>query len=427
MPQRLPSLIADPPPADARLWLTNARLFDGTGAGVRERVSVLVEAGRISRVTEGDEAAPEAAHVLDLGGRTLMPGLIDAHAHVGISFPVPEPAHGAEPLLPGTVAHVLAAELREALRMGITTMRDVGSMGDVVVEARQAMRYGAFHGPRLLTCGRIVSATSPGGRFFDGMYREADGPDDVRRAVREQLRYGADFVKVMTTGARSVELEDPDPAQLTREEIEVVVEEAHRMGYRVCAHCEGIAGTELAIATGIDTIEHGMYLNQRPDLLEHMAASGQVLVPTLSFLFHVIGIEADAGIASTTWSPLLVDLGKYNVEQSHLTLVAARDAGVRIAMGHDTAPLHSGANELLRMIDAGLTVQEGLVAATSGSAYAVGLLDYVGTVEEGKLADLLVVDGDPLAQPELLRDRDRIWLVVRMGEPVAGTSLEVAL
>jgi imidazolonepropionase-like amidohydrolase len=427
VPQRLPALIADPPRAEGRLWLTNARLFDGTGAAVRERVSVLVDAGRIAAVAEGAEAPPEGAVSVDLGGRTLMPGLIDAHAHVGVSFTTPEPAHGAEPLLPGTVAHVLGAELRETLRMGITTMRDVGSMGDVVVEARQAMRYGAFAGPRLLTCGRIVSATSPGGRFFDGMYREADGPDDVRRAVREQLRYGADFVKVMTTGARSVELEDPDPAQLTRAEIEVVVEETHRMGYRVCAHCEGLAGTELAIDTGIDTIEHGMYLNQRPDLLERMAASGQTLVPTLSFLFHVIGIEADAAIASTTWSPLLVDLGKHNVEQAHLTLVAARDAGVPIAMGHDTAPLHSGANELLRMIEAGLTAREGLVAATSGSAYALGLTEHVGTVEPGKLADLLVVDGDPLAEPELLRDRERIWLVVRLGARVAGASLETSL
>ena len=271
---------------------------------------MLVEGGRIARLAEGAEAPPEGAVAVDLGGRTLLPGLIDAHAHVGVSFSKPAPAHGAEPLLAGTLGHVLAAELREVLRMGITTMRDVGSMGDLVVEARQAMRYGAFQGPRLLTCGRIVSPTSPGGRFFSGMYREADGPDDVRRAVREQLRYGADFVKVMTTGARSVELEDPDPAQLTREELAVVVEEAHRMGYRVCAHCEGIAGTELAIEAGIDTIEHGMYLNQRPDLLERMAANGQVLVPTLSFLLHVAGRAPAEGFAASTWTPLLVELGE---------------------------------------------------------------------------------------------------------------------
>jgi imidazolonepropionase-like amidohydrolase len=311
--------------------------------------------------------------------------------------------------------------------MGITTMRDVGSIGDLVVEARQAMRYGAFHGPRLLTCGRIVSPTGPGGRFFAGMYREADGPDDMRRAVREQLRYGADFIKVMTTGARTVELEDPDPAQLTGEELAVVVEEAHRMGYRVCAHCEGLAGTQLAIEAGIDTIEHGMYLNQRPDLLERMAANGQVLVPTLSFLLHLVGRDPATGDASSTWTPLLVELGRHNVEQAQLTLVAARDAGVRLAMGHDTAPLHAATNELLRMIEAGLTAGEALVAATSGSAYALGLSEHVGTVEAGKLADLIVVDGDPLSEPEVLCDRGRIWLVLRLGEPVAGTALEPAL
>jgi len=245
--------------------------------------------------------------------------------------------------------------------------------------------------------------------------------------VREQLRYGADFVKVMTTGARSVELEDPDPAQLTGEELAAVVEEAHRMGYRVCAHCEGLAGTELAIVAGVDTIEHGMYLNQRPDLLERMAANGQVLVPTLSFLLHVAGGDPATGVAASTWTPLLVELGRHNVEQAQLTLVAARDAGVRLAMGHDTAPLRAAANELLRMIEAGLTAREALVAATSGSAYALGLSEHVGTVEPGKLADLIIVDGDPLAEPELLSDRERIWLVLRLGEPVAGTALEPGL
>src|SRR5438128_947807 len=364
MPPRLPALISDPPPGEELLWLTNARLFDGTGAKPEDGVSVLVENGRIALVARAGATPPDGARTVDLGGRTLLPGLIEAHAHVGGSFEKPTPLRGAEALLPGTVAHVLAAELREVVRMGITTVRDVGSIGDAVVEARQAMRYGAFDGPRLLTCGRIVSPTGPGGRFFAGMYREADGVDDVRRAVREQLRYGADFVKVMTTGARTVELEDPDPAQLTREELAALVEEAHRMGYRVCAHCEGLAGTELAIEEGVDTIEHGMYLNQRPDLLERMAANGQVLVPTLSFLLHVAGLDPVDGLAPSTWTPLLVELGKHNVEQAHLTLAAARDAGVRLALGHDTAPLHSGMNELLRMIEAGLTPRDALVAAT---------------------------------------------------------------
>ena len=294
---------------------------------MRDGAAVLVRDGAIARVGDAADAPPEGARTIDLGGRTLMPGLIDAHAHVKAACRAP--AQGAEPVWPGTAAHFLAADLREALRMGITTMRDVGSYGDLVVEARQAMRYGAFRGPRLLTCGRIVSATAPGGAFFDGMYREADGADEVRKAVREQLRRGADFVKVMTTGARSVELEDPDPAQLTRAEIAALVEEAHRMGYRVAAHAEGLAGTEIAIEAGIDTIEHGMYLNQRPDLLERMAAAGQVLVPTLSCFYGVAGLgesiavdgdgpRTDGGVPAPTWSPLLVELAEYNLEQAGL-------------------------------------------------------------------------------------------------------------
>jgi imidazolonepropionase-like amidohydrolase len=420
MPARLPSLLADPPPGEERLWLANGRLFDGTGAPLRSGVSVLVERGRVERVARAGDAPPEGARVVDLGGRTLLPSLVDAHSHVGLGFGEPIPLRGAEPLLPGARAHLLGHELRATLRMGIGTIRDVGSIGDGVVEARQAMRYGAFDGPRLLTCGRIVSPTGPGGRFFAGMYREADGVDDFRRAVREQLRYGADFVKVMTTGARTVELEDPDPPQLTREELRALVDESHRMGYRVCAHCEGLAGTELAIEEGVDTIEHGMYLNQRPELLDRMAASGQVLVPTLSFL---IGL-ADAG--ESTWTHELADLGRHNVEQARATLAAAHAAGVRIAMGFDSKPLRAAGNELLRLIDFGLPAADALVAATAGGAEALGLAEQIGSVVPGKLADLLVVDGDPVAQPSLLCDRQRIWLVLRLGRPVAGSSLEQA-
>lgn len=418
MPLRLPSMLADPPSTAGRLWLTNGRVFDGTGGAVRHDVGVLVENGRIEALVARGETPPDGAELVDLDGRTVLPALVDAHSHVGLGFEEPTPLRGAEPLLPGARAHFLATELRAALRMGIGTIRDVGSIGDAVVEARQAMRYGAFDGPRLLTCGRIVSPTGPGGRFFAGMYREADGVDDFRKAVREQLRYGADFIKVMTTGARTVELEDPDPPQLTREELRALVDESHRMGYRVCAHCEGLAGTELAVDEGVDTIEHGMYLNQRPDLLERMAASGQTLVPTLSFL---IGL-ADAG--PTTWTPILFELGTHNVEQARLTLVAARSTGVRIAMGFDSKPLRAAANELLALIDFGLSASEALVAATAGGAEALGLGDQIGTIAPGKLADLVVVDGDPIEDPTVVCDPERIWLVLRLGKPVAGSLLE---
>ena len=242
------------------------------------------------------------------------------------------------------------------------------------------------------------------------MYREADGVDDMRRAVREQLRYGADFVKVMTTGARTVELEDPDPAQVTHEELAAFVDEAHRLGYRTCAHCEGLPGTELAVEAGIDTIEHGMYLDERPDLLERMAANDQVLVPTLSFLHHVV--------ESGDWTPELTELGRHNVERAQLTVVAAVAAGVRLAMGYDSAPLHRGTDELIRLVEAGLPAAPALVAATAGGAFALGLLDHVGTVEVGKLADLVAVAGDPLSDPRVLCDPDRIRLVVRLGSVV---------
>jgi imidazolonepropionase-like amidohydrolase len=414
------------------LRLTNARLFAGTGAAPAGDC-VLVEDGTIAHVGSAADMPDDGAQTIDLGARTLMPGLIDAHAHAYGHLPAPAP--GAEPLHPAAAAHFLAAELREALRMGITTIRDVGSYGDTVVSVRQAMRYGALRGPRLLTCGRIVSATCPGGRFFDGMYREADGVDDVRRAVREQLRGGADFIKVMTTGSRSVELEDPDPAQMTLEEVATLVEESHRMGYRVAAHAEGLEGTQVAVDAGVDTIEHGMYLNQRPVLLDRMASTGQVLVPTFGSFYAVAGLADAIGVAPDAaqsgspdprerWAQPLVELALHNLEQADRTLKAARAAGVRIASGHDWSPLADLGLEILRMIHHGLPADEALVASTRTAADALGLGETVGTIEPGKLADLVVVDGDPVQRPELLRERERIWLVLQLGEPVAGAALE---
>jgi imidazolonepropionase-like amidohydrolase len=421
---RFPALIAAPAAGEGRIWLTNARLFDGTGAPLREHTAVLVEDGIIRQVCAASEPCPDGARPLDLGHRVLMPGLTDAHTHA--SGTVPRVAKGAEEPLPGIAAHFLQAELRDYLRFGVTTIRVCGSQGLLPQQARQAMRYGAFRGPRLLTCGKIISATAPGGRFYGDMYREADGQDDVRRAIREQIRAGADFIKVMTTGARSNELEDPDPVQLTEPELAVVTDEAHRMGFRVAAHAEGLDGCGAAIRHGADTIEHGMYLHRRPDLLEAMAASGQVLVPTLSGYYWMAGLGEDVidpahAQADPDMPPMLVELAQRNIEEGAATLRAARRAGVKIALGSDTS-LAVGL-EIQRMVHHGLTSDEALVAATKTAAEALALDEHIGTVTEGKLADLTVVDGDPLQEPRLLADPARIWLVLQLGVPVAGQLL----
>ena len=418
MAHRFPALIAAPAAGQQPLWLTNARLFDGTGAALRENAAVLVKDGIISQIGAASQPCPAGALLVDLERRVLMPGLTDAHTHA--SGEVPKVAKGAEAPLPGIAAHFLQAELREYLRHGVTTIRVCGSQGLLPQQARQAMRYGAFRGPRLLTCGKIISATAPGGRFYGDMYREADGPDDMRRAVREQVRAGADFVKVMTTGARSNELEDPEPLQLTDAELAAVVEEAHRLGFRVSAHAEGLGGCQAAIRHGADTIEHGMYLHRRPDLLAAMAAAGQVLVPTLSGYYWMAGFAEviDPADAEPTpdMPPVLAELAVRNLEEGAATMRAASQAGVKIALGSDMS-LAVGL-EVRRMVYHGLSPVGVLVAATSTAAEALGLADYIGTVTEGKLADLLVVDGDPLTTPALLADPARIHLVLQRGTPV---------
>ena len=446
MSHRFPALIAAPSASPEPLWLTNARIFTAgdaaenpahgapgaagaplhgaPGAAVLENAAVLVENGTIAAIGAAADRCPAHARPVDLGNRFLMPALIDAHTHA--SGEIPKTAKGVEEPLPGTAAHFLQAELRDYLRYGVTTIRVCGSQGLMPQEARQAMRYGAFRGPRLLTCGKIISATAPGGRFYGDMYREADGPDDMRRAVREQLRAGADFIKVMTTGARSNELEDPEPLQLTEAELLAVIDEAHRTGYRVCAHAEGLDGCEAAIRLGVDTIEHGMYLHRRPDLLAEMAAHGQVLVPTLSGYYWMAGLgevidPADAE-PSPDMPPVLAELAVRNLQEGAATMRAARDLGVNIALGSDMS-LATGL-EFRRMVFHGLTPAQALVAGTRTAAYALGLADRLGTVTEGNLADLVVLDGDPLTDPAVVTDPSRIRLVLQLGTPVAGQADE---
>jgi len=404
------------------LW--NARVIDGRGGPPIERAAISIVDGRIATVD------PKASGVVpvdavDLAGLTVLPGLIDAHAHVSSDterspgFELPELKHGADPRPADLRYFVLANMARAFLRAGITTVRDVGSYDNEAIVLRRAIELGLVDGPRLLSCGRILTATSPGARIFGTMYREADGPWEMRKAVREQIRDGADFVKIMATGARSVEREDPEPAQMTLEEVVAVVEEVHRLGYRVAAHAEGLAGARNAIEAGCDTVEHGLSLHREPALLDAMAERSIVLVPTLS-TFHDLAERFAADFA-----PRLVEQAKRQAEEAARTLDAAATAGVILAMGYDSGPPGASANELVRMADAGLGAAAAIRAATAGSACALGLTD-VGTIEPSRVADLLVIDGDPLADPSVLLEPDRVRLVVQAGRVVAGTRPEPA-
>jgi imidazolonepropionase-like amidohydrolase len=403
-------------PDSNALVLWNASMIDSRNPRPIERRCITVRNGRIDEVRGVEEAAAPAGAV-DATGKFVMPGLIDAHIHLTDDPKMLEKAsppramQGEEPRPRELVYFILANSARAFLRAGITSIRDVGCYDDNAIALREAVRLGLTDGPRILSCGRIISATAPGARIFTTMYEEADGPDEMRRCVRRQLRRGADYIKVMAGGARSVVRENPEPSQLTREEMDALVDEAHRLGLRVAAHAEGLGAVRRAVEGGVDTVEHGLSLHRAPELLDLMARRGTVLVPTLT-TFHDVGERFD-----TIFAKRLVEQAKRQREEAYQTLLAARGAGVTLAMGFDSGPPGGDALELVRMVDGGLTPHEGITAATLGSARALGLED-VGTIEPGKAADLLVLENNPLQDVKSLARQEEIRMVVSNGRIV---------
>jgi imidazolonepropionase-like amidohydrolase len=391
------------------------RLDPGTGTAT-EHQTITFEGDTVAAIGDAVGEAPEGAH--DLAGATVLPGLIDAHVHVASDtsrspgFGPPPAQHGEPPRPAGLAQYILAATADRILRSGFTTVRDVGAYDDEVLALRAAIDAELVPGPRVYTCGRIISATAPGGEIFHSMYREADGPWEMRKAVREQLKRGAEFIKFMATGARSVVLEDPEPAQMTLEEMKAIVDEAHRMGKRVAAHAEGLEGTRWALEAGADTIEHGLALHREPKLLDDMAERGTVLVPTIS-TFHDLA-ERFANI----FPAVLVEQAKRQLEEAMRTVDTARRAGVTLALGYDSGPPGSSAQELMRLLEAGLSVSEGLWAATLGGAAALGR-DDLGRLAVGSRADAVAIDGRPDEDPTVLTRPEAIRLVVGRGRVFA--------
>ncbi|MDI7276281.1 MAG: amidohydrolase family protein, partial [Anaerolineae bacterium] len=311
----------------ATIVLTGGVLLDGTGSAPLPDATVIIEGEEIVAVGRRCEIPlpPQPYELYDLAGQYVLPGLIDAHVHVTIDG-------GPSGTFSCDEHYNVLAALKQAqrtLEAGFTTVRDLGGRNHIEFAVRRAIQEGLYPGPRLVLAGKIISMTSAGADYWPGMYREADGPDQVRKATREELKAGADVIKVMATGAAMAPGEQP-AAQYTVQEMRAAVEEAHKVGKPVAAHASGIEGIRNALAAGVDHIEHGSYLHEDPAAIEQMIARGVFLVPTRKAFAAPLATGA-----ATDLPEWMLRQIRREEENSARSLRAAIAAGVAIAMGTD--------------------------------------------------------------------------------------------
>jgi imidazolonepropionase-like amidohydrolase len=406
--------------------LRGGTLIDGTGAAPVRDATIVIADGRIEAVGAGGLHAAGAGDVVDLSGATVLPGLIDCHDHLG--FHSYELAHRWGLDEPASTRHLRTARaIERTLRMGYTAVRDAGGLD---AGFRTAIEQGLLQGPRLVTAIAIISPVggigdrvSPSGHEC-GVVGPPDpaaprgvahGVDDVRRVVRTLIRAGADVIKCATTGGASSRAgHGPGDPAFNRDEMAALVDEAHAQGRRVMCHALGGPGLRLAVEVGVDSIEHGCYLDENPELLAMMAERGMFLVPTLTVYEYHAESKAPHVRARTR-----------ALRAHHLESIRhARAAGVRVVAGTDAGGHGHPPNalELQHLVAAGLTPMEAIQAATGLAAACLGLEHEIGTVEKGKRADLVVVDGDPLADVTILQDRARIRRVLKDGLTVVPAA-----
>jgi len=370
------------------LVLTGALLMDGTGAEPVRGRAVVVEDGRITQVVDAGRA-PRGRQI-DLAGCTLLPGLINCHVHLCFGGE-PDPVRAIRDEPHALTALKVLRRAQDTLEAGVTTVRDLGGRDYVELAVRRGIGEGVFPGPRILGAGKPVCMTGGHGHFVG---READGPDDVRKAVREQLKAGADVIKLIATGGVMTPGVEPGSPQLTLEEMRAAVEEAVKAGRRTAAHAQGSSGIADAVEAGITTIEHGIFLTD--EIIAAMKRKGTFLVPTLAAPAAISTGGLAAGI------PEYMVRKSDSVVGSHVaSFKRAHEAGVHIAAGADSGtPLNYHGSllpELELMVKNGMTPLEAIHSATAVAAEAIGLGREIGRVAEGYAADLLAVAGEPAA------------------------------
>jgi imidazolonepropionase-like amidohydrolase len=405
---------------DKVLVIRAGQLIDGNGGAALKDAVVVVKGERIAEVGLAAEVrVPPDAEVVDASTRTVLPGLIDAHVHVQSDG---APNYAARLMeLQGTWALRAYANVQKSLAMGFTALRSVSSPHYVDIALRDAINQGIVQGPRIRAAGQGLTAT--GGHMdlrgfapevqVDGRTGVCDGPWECRRAAREQIKRGADLIKINACVGSSYNLAvDPSSQEMTYEEMAAICEQAHWYNRRVAAHTSGGSGITDALRAGVDSLEHAHWLTD--EQLEMMVKQGAFYVPTL--IVNDRGTERvrRENLRQRDW------MEKVYVEKWE-TLARAKKAGVKIAAGTDAGfDLCHGENasEMELLVKGGFTPMEAIVAATRTAADCLDWLKEIGTLEPGKYADVVVVDGDPLADIRILQDGTKIVQVFKGGKQV---------
>lgn len=413
----------------APLCLIHGRVIDGLGGPPIDDGYVLVEGRTIRAVGRAADLRPSSADArpVDVTGQTILPGLIDCHTHLVYSgFRSLEEIDRCA-VETATINAILNAE--KILRAGYTTIRDVGCIGNVAVAVRDAIAQGKVRGPRVVASGRIIAPTSG---MIDtlpshwerrmGLGICVDGPSEVVKVVRQQIKDGVDNVKLGASGVEVGPYAYTWMTTMSEEEVRAAVHEAHRWGRTVAIHCQSYDAAKYALRAGADTVEHGTRLDD--EAIDLFRRGQTVLVPTLCTLFSVLELGEKLNLLPKHREEMAVNYPLWLD-----SLRRAHAAGVPIAAGADIGnryPHGSNARELEFLVRAGLTPMEAIVAATSVAARAIRKADTLGALSPGKVAVVVVVEGDPLADIHVLQDQARIRLVLQGGRVVAGSLWERA-
>jgi imidazolonepropionase-like amidohydrolase len=383
--------------------LKNSTLIVGDGT-VRKETDIQLDAGRIRQIgknIQDNEVISE--------GKTVLPGFIDAHVHLMLSGQKNQ--YEAVKRSDEYLSICAYQNAWETLQAGFTTLCDKGARNFITFGLKEAIEEGRVTGPRILACGRLICMTGGHGYWLGG--READGVDECRKAVREQLNNGADVIKVMATGGVLTKGSDPLAYQLNVEEMQAITEEAHKAGKKVSAHALNPAGISNAVHAGIDMIDHASLGDS--DSIELMADND------VSWVTTIIAATQNVRKPVEKW---VKEKGRKNLERKAKIMEYAKQYGVKIVLGTDAGtpfnPHGENAEEFIQLNKYGLSNMEAIVAGTRSAAEALGIGKDLGTIEEGKLADLVVVEGDPLTDISILLDS--IVMVIKEGVVVVDRA-----